>query len=333
MVLYALKILFPMYHKEIYFSLLVKQLKSCKAFYLVCILFLVLGNTSSNGWAEKGALTPLKQIDVLFRGTYNQTRSDVLKDAGPIILASGEDLTLLYGGEKIKGVAPPAGYRALTTVSHITLTIFLLLEPYGEGDIAEDRLEKLEQLSRLALAAKPTVAESLAFDPSLAEGQQNLIDTCRRFIEKIVGKRDWISKELSSFLQTVKPQILTNVQRAAKFRIDHFHTQMVSWKKTMGEEEWKRMHVVVLGAAMPRKNNLAVQYFSKLFGVRGEGLKITYAESIFSDQRALQILGTNLLDTQIGEGYFADPWRMHHDLLGNAAAVYLDGLTLSGADH
>ena len=208
-----------------------------------------------------------------------------------------------------------------------------MLEPYGEGAIAEERIEKLEQLSRLALAAKPAVAESLAFDPSLAEGQQNLIDASRRFIKKIVGKRDWISKELSSFLQTVKPQILTNVQRAARFRIDHLHTQMVSWKKTMGEEEWKSLHVVVLGAAMPRKNNLAVQYFSKLFGVRGEGLKITYAESIFSDQLALQILGTNLLDTQIGEGYFADPWRMHCDLLGNAAAVYLDGLTLSGADH
>ena len=80
---------------------------------------------------------------------------------------------------------------------------------------------------------------------------------------------------------------------------------------------------------MPRKNNLAVQYFSKLLGVRGEGEKIIYAESIFQPTRAIQILGTSLLDAQIGEGYFGDPWRMHRDLLGNAAAVYLDGITLS----
>ena len=190
----VLKILFPAGHKKIHFSVLVKHLKRCKTFYLVCIFFLFLSNTASNGWAEKDALAPLKQIDVLFRGTYNQTRSGVLKNAGPIILASGEDLTLLYGGKKIKGSAPPSGYRALTTVSHITLTIFLLLEPYGEGNIAEARLEKLEQLSRLALAAKPTVAESLAFDPLLAEGQQNLIDTCRSFIERVGGKRGWSSR-------------------------------------------------------------------------------------------------------------------------------------------
>ena len=72
-----------------------------------CILFLSLSNTASNGWAEKDALAPLKQIDVLFRGTYNQTRNHVLQEAGPIILASGEDLTLLYGGKKIKGSTPP----------------------------------------------------------------------------------------------------------------------------------------------------------------------------------------------------------------------------------
>ena len=80
---------------------------------------------------------------------------------------------------------------------------------------------------------------------------------------------------------------------------------------------------------MPRTNNLAVQYFSKLLGVKGEGIKITYAESVFQQKRAMQILGTSLLDAQIGEGYFGDPWRMHRDLLGNAAAVYLDGISLS----
>ena len=57
-------------------------------------------------------------------------------------------------------------------------------------------------------------------------------------------------------------------------------------------------------------------------------MKIIYAESIFSDKKALQLLGTSLLDTQISNGYFSDPWRMHRDLLGNAAAVYLDQLWL-----
>jgi len=295
-------------------------------------VWLIFIGCCSGVYAAPDDTNSLKQIDVFFRSTYNQAREHTLRDTGPIIIASGEDLTLLHAGKEIKGTPPPPGYRALTTISHITLTLFLLLEPYGEGLISSDRLEKLQQLSRLAKSAKVTVAEYLADDLRLAEDQKTLIDKSCSLIDKIVVEKKWVANDLANFLESVRPQILQNVKLAAKFRIDHFHNQMTTWKKTMSEREWDRLRVIVSGAAMPRKNNLAVQYFSKLFGVRGEGLKITYAESVFSQKRALQMLGTNLLDTQIGVGYFGDPWRMHRDLLGNAAAVYLDGVTFSSPE-
>ena len=332
MVMYALKIFASRLQIKTGSFFNRQRFNNSNQFFSVCFFLFILANSSSCVFADPVEKNPLKQIDILFRDTYNHARQDILRRADPIIIASGEDLTLLRNGKETQGVAPPPNYRALTTISHITLTIFLLLEPYGEGAISPARIEILKQLDGFALAAKQPVTESLALNSSLAEEQQTLIDTSRAFIQKIVSKKKWGAKELAFFLETVRPLILNNVKQAAKFRIDHFHRQIIAWKKTIPQEEWDRLHVVVLGAAMPRKNNLAVQYFSKLLGVRGEGLKITYAESIFSHQRALQILGTNLLDTQIGEGYFTDPWRMHRDLLGNAAAVYLDGLTLSYPD-
>ena len=78
---------------------------------------------------------------------------------------------------------------------------------------------------------------------------------------------------------------------------------------------------------MPRQNHLAVQYFAKLLGEQGEGARIVYAESLFTESQALKRLGTHVLDTQIGRDMFGDPWRMHRDLLGVAAAEYLDQLS------
>ena len=69
--------------------------------------------------------------DQFFRSTYNRAREQTLRDTGPIIFVQGEDLTLFYNGKSVKSGPPQSGYRTLTTVSHITLTIFLLLEPYG----------------------------------------------------------------------------------------------------------------------------------------------------------------------------------------------------------
>ena len=295
-------------------------------------VWLIFMGCCAGSFAAPDDVNSLKKIDVFFRSTYNQAREHTLRDTGPIIIASGEDLTLLHAGKEIKSIPPPTGYRALTTISHITLSLFLLLEPYGEGRISSDRLEQLQQLSRLAESAKVTVTEYLADDLRLAEDQITVINKSCSLIDELIVKQKWAANDLAIFLEQVKPQILQNVKLAAKFRIDHFHNQMMTWKQNISEREWDRMRVIVSGAAMPRKHNLAVQYFSKLFGVRGEGLKITYAESIFSQKRALQILGTNLLDTQIGVGYFGDPWRMHRDLLGNAAAVYLDRMTLSSPE-
>jgi hypothetical protein len=269
----------------------------------------------------------LAELDTLFRKTYREARQELVSHAGPVILARGDRLTLLRDGKQVESTIISPEYSTLKTISHITLATFVLLEPYGEGLIAPTRLEQLEHLNRLALAAKGVVERELP-DLKMAEQQQVLIDITRKFIDDLVAAKSWNRKRLYEFLEAVKPQILINMTAATKSRIDSFHRQVSAWRNHMSEEEWEQLHVVILGTAMPRKNNLAVQYFSKLLGRPGEGMKIIYAESIFSDKKALQLLGTSLLDTQISNGYFSDPWRMHRDLLGNAAAVYLDQLWL-----
>jgi len=167
------------------------------------LLFLSLSLVTMTGWADETHAGPFKQIDHLFRGTYDQARTHVLEASGPIIIARSENLILLRDGKTLHSVDPPGGYRALTTVSHITLTIFLLLEPYGEGDISEERIERLRQLGDLALEAKASLGHRL--DPALIKGQELLIDASRAFIQKAVEHRRWTSQELASFLQTVRP--------------------------------------------------------------------------------------------------------------------------------
>jgi hypothetical protein len=68
----------------------------------------------------------------------------------------------------------------------------------------------------------------------------------------------------------------------------------------------------------------ATQYFARLLGENGEGKRIVYAESIFEESRALNLLGAHLLDTRIGSAFFDDAGRMHRDLLSDAAREYLN---------
>jgi hypothetical protein len=75
---------------------------------------------------------------------------------------------------------------------------------------------------------------------------------------------------------------------------------------------------------MPRAKHTAVQYFARKLGVPGEGLRLVYAEAIDDETKALNLLATHQLDTDIGVAFFNDPDRMMRDLLGDAASIDLD---------
>ena len=53
---------------------------------------------------------------------------------------------------------------------------------------------------------------------------------------------------------------------------------------------------------------------------------LIYAEALWDEARARDLLGTHLLDTAVGEAFFGDDGRMHRDLLADAAAAYLERL-------
>jgi len=53
---------------------------------------------------------------------------------------------------------------------------------------------------------------------------------------------------------------------------------------------------------------------------------VVYAESLWEEPQALGLLGTHLLDGDVGEAFFGDYMHMHRDLLGDAASQYLPDL-------
>ena len=117
-------------------------------FMSLAALFLFLAEYD-NLTADPVAPDAFRQMDKFFRSTYVHARQQILRDTGPVIFAQDEDLTLFYDGKSITSATPQSDYRTLTTVSHLTLTIFLLLEPYGHGPLSKARIDSLKTLQKL----------------------------------------------------------------------------------------------------------------------------------------------------------------------------------------
>jgi hypothetical protein len=270
---------------------------------------------------------PIRDLNSAFRKFYAQARQKTLDRSGPIVLVRGDGLFLLHKGKKSQGTTVSRAYHDYKTVSHVPLAIYVVLTQVTSAKIPDPQARQLKELRGLIMAATKSIPVRFD-DPRQASRQTELLKDCDRYIEKIVAAGLFDRSELSALLKRCLPTIQNNIAQAVRLRIDNYHRQMKAWRKSLSPREWSQVVVLIPGAAMPRKNSLSVQYFSKLLHEPGESLRIVYAESLFDEADALKLLGTSILDSQISRGVFHDPRRLHQDALGIEAAKYLETLDL-----
>jgi hypothetical protein len=160
-------------------------------------------------------------------------------------------------------------------------------------------------------------------NPEQTERNRSIIADSLKLIDSIVAGKQPSRDERIAYARAMNARVLANTAEAIRAQLDGYHRQMTAWKAQRPADEWNRLTVVVMGMPLPRKNNSAVQYFARLLGEPGESQRIVYSESVFDETRALDSLATRAVDTQIGIDFFNDPTRMHRDLLGDAAGMYL----------
>src|SRR5262249_50986364 len=154
--------------------------------------------------------------------------------------------------------------------------------------------------------------ESLAscgFTPDQLSRQRELVSQSVAFLEPIVTSRQFRRGALDAFARTSAPLIMANATAAAAVQIDAYAPQVKPWRNRLGPDAWKRLTVVVIGRQLPRKENLAVQYFAQVLGVPGEGPRLVYAEELSGDDASIDLLGSHLLDREASRAFFGDAAR------------------------
>jgi hypothetical protein len=272
------------------------------------------------------AADPLATLNAGFRAAYRRARSEALAGARPVVLVEGDNLVLLWQGGREEAQAIPAAYHHLKAVAHIPLAIYVLLAAHTNGNPEEGCLAELRRFRELILAVR-TDLEKRGFTPSQLERQQKIVSVSLDFLDDVLKQSRVTSEDLVCFARRMAPPVLANADDATQVELDGLHARMTAWRRQLSAAEWKNLRVVIMGAQLPRKGNLAVQYFARLLGEPGEGARIIYAEALYEEPRALDLLGTHLIDTDIGAAFFDDKLRMHRDLLSDAAAAYLKKMT------
>jgi hypothetical protein len=276
---------------------------------------------------EPAERDPLLKLNQQFRGAYHRALAAELAQTQPIILDDQEKIVLLNGKERTEADIVPALYTHLKAVAHVPLGVYSLLALLPEGDLPAETLADLEKLRPTIVAARAVLSER-GFSAAQLERQQKIMAACLEFVNQLNREKKLSLVDLDRFARNLGPLVLANAADAAEVQINLYQTHLKQWRGQLTPEQWQNLKVVVIGSQMPRKGNLAVQYFAKLLGEKGEGKRIVYAESLWDEKKALSLLAAYQFDRKAGTAFFNEPDRLARDLLADAAAEYLQKLKI-----
>jgi hypothetical protein len=289
----------------------------------------VCGLTATRVSAQTGAkpaLDPLTTVNNEFRQRYARARAEALAKTGPIIVVhEGEKLVLLRNGTRIEASFVPATDMVLKSVAHVPLGVFVTFRGFADSRIDESFIAELLQYRRQISTAAASL-ESRGLSQPVLERQRRILSESVCFIDQAIALRTASTARLRDFTRTMGPLVLENIGDAARAQVDGLHVLVSEWRRGMTADEWASVHVVVIGVHMARDGELATQYFLRLLGEGEEGRRVVYAEGLWEEPRALDLLGTHVLDGNAGVAFFGNYMRMHRDVLADAARAYLDVL-------
>lgn len=266
----------------------------------------------------------MSELNASARASYRIARERALRSVGPIVVAEGNDLVLLRGSERASGVIRDGVYHDEKALAHLALALEALVGDV-DGPLDAERLGALDALRRDARGALASFS-ARGYPTAANERAKAIVASFVRVVDAAIAARAVRHEEYVRAARAVGPLLLANADDAARAELDAIHALVTKWRASMTPDEWSRFHVVVMGAHMARDESLELQYFERLLGEPGEGRRIVFAENVFDEAKALDLLATHVLDARLGTSYFGDPARMHRDLLSDAAKAYVPTL-------
>ena len=295
------------------------------AVFLMSLTALV---TATQVAAEINAAVPRNETDPLvtlnnaFRAEYSRAKTEALSKIGPLIIVEGSNIILVRNGKRTEAQIQPPLYHSLKAVAHIPFAVFLMFDQSDFGQLTEARVAELHDYRKLIVNAQSSLGAS-GFSDIQLQRQQKIINDSLAFLDAAIQNRQVEKTALDDFARQMSPVLLVNVDEAARVELDALHSHVSEWRHQMTPDEWNALHVVVMGAHMPRDSEITMQYFQRLLDEPVEGRRIIFAEGLWEEPRALDLLGTHLVDGSAGAAFFGEFMRMHRDLLSDAARVYI----------
>jgi hypothetical protein len=269
-----------------------------------------------------------------FEKRYEMLVEKTKSSLGPIILQCGSSLFLIRNGREEKASAFDHRYRVFEAMSHIPVTLFVMLRDITDRKLTDTELIDLRTFRQLVVDVRDALPNA-ELTPIQLDRSARIIRNAIAFIDDGLTTGQVLDPALRRYVRSQAGDIEANLRDAADDQISIMDKQFKLWTGEMSSDERGRLKVIVCGPHMARTGNISMQYMAiqldkRFMGrcqeepiLRVEKRQLIYAES-FDRQKDITLLAEHSVDAELGKAVFDDPARMHRDVLGNSAENLLE---------
>ena len=268
------------------------------------------------------AADTLSELNHAALDAYRYGRQLHLERTSPMIVVAFDDLVLIREGRRETVTYTPPLYHRLKSIAHLTLGIHGAARPWVGGPFDASARTHLQQV-RDAARNVDGALEALALPPERIDRQRRLLTAGIAQIDRLLARGTVDGAELVAYGRAVAPLLLANAYDAARVQLDGLHAAVERWRAGIGEAEWRRLMVVVLGAKTPRVGNVQLEYFAYAMGRETIDRRLIYAEGVFDVEAGLRLAGTLLADRAAGLDVFGEEGRLERDFMADGAQAHL----------
>jgi hypothetical protein len=286
---------------------------------------LVLAGLAVAGALPAVAATPAEQaaddLNAAVLKTYRQAKSVRLAQTSPVIVVSFDQLVMIRDGSERRVDFTPRAYDNFKDMSH-TVMGFYGAAALGMAAPTGDWAAQFRTLRDRAGAALPQLA-ALGLAGDRLDRETRLLAGGIAFADRMLAAGAVTQADTTAYARQMAPLILANAADAAVAQIEGLHAIVQQFRAEIGDEEWRRLYVIVLGSRMPRAGNLQFQYFVNALGPAAIDNRLFYAEGISDVTGGLGLLATIVTDRELSAAVFDDRLRMDRDVLADGAEAHL----------
>lgn len=280
----------------------------------------------------------LDDLDNTFIAFYEATRRHLLEaqKQTALIVVNGDHMVLFHRGgdpEVITGLRPFI-YTKLKTLGHVPLAIYCRLMPEaGRPALSQETLGTLADYRRRLGDSAALLDTQEYVERGDLPRPVTVYERALAFLDMVLTDAQVSEAKLDAFAGSMAADVQLMFAAAARAQVDAVHERILELRRSvLSDQEWRDLRVVVMGPHMAHKDELFLQYFSRVLHTpKYTDKRLVYFEGE-DQQAALDLLGTTLIDLKASSAFFKDENRLHRDVLADATRRYLQELA-SADDH